>query len=246
MSTDTKTAHPPIVSYDEWRAARVAHLAKEKKLTNELDQLRADRRRLPMHKVEKDYKFQGPEGEVSLLNLLGDNHTLAIYHFMFDPEWEKGCPGCTSWTNGISRDTVESAAKLGVGYIHVSRAPLEKLQQYSAEKGWWVPWYSSFGSDFNYDFQATLDDNVKEPEYNFRTRDEVEAEQGKRPEFKGETPGMSIFMRVGDEVFHTYSTYERGVEPMIQSYGLLDFTPYGRQEDFEDSPDGFPQKPTYG
>jgi predicted dithiol-disulfide oxidoreductase (DUF899 family) len=239
-------AHPPIVSAEEWRAARIAHLEHEKQLTDQLDSLRAERRRLPMHKVRADYKFQGPEGEVTLLELFGENHTLAIYHFMFDPEWETGCGGCTAWANGISQDTIDSAAKLGVGYIHVSRAPLEKLQKYSAEKGWTIPWYSSLGSDFNYDFQATLDDSIKEPEYNYRTRDEVEAAHGTRPEFKGETPGMSIFMRIGDEIFHTYSTYERGVEPMIQSYGLLDFTPYGRQEDFEDSPVGFPQKPTYG
>ncbi len=246
MATNTKNTHPLIVTYDEWRAARVDLLEKEKALTDQRDQLNAERRRLPMHKVEKDYEFHGSEGAVSLLDLFGENHTLAIYHFMFDPEWEKGCPGCTAWTNGLSHDTIDSAAKLGVGYIHVSRAPLEKLHKFAAEKGRSIPWYSSFGSDFNYDFQATLDDNVKEPEYNYRNRDEVEAAHGTRPEFKGETPGMSIFMRVGEDIYHTYSVYERGVEPMIQSYGLLDFTPYGRQEDFEDSPAGFPQRPTYG
>ena len=246
MSTDTNTAHPPIVSAEEWRKARIAHLEREKKLTRELDQLRADRRHLPMRKVEKDYTFHGPDGDVSLRDLFGDNHTLAVYHFMFDPAWDEGCPGCTAWTNGISHDTVDSAAKLGVGYVHISRAPLEKLQKFAEKKGWWVPWYSSLGSDFNYDFQATLDDSVQEPEYNYRTRDEAEAAHGTRPDFKGETPGLSIFHRIGDEIYHTYSTYERGVEPMIQSYGLLDFTPYGRQEDFENSPPGFPQKPTYG
>lgn len=246
MEAKTPNAHPPIVSEQEWRKARIAHLAKEKELTRQLDQLQAERRRLPMHKVEKDYRFTGPQGEVTLLDLFGQNHTLVVYHFMFDPEWEQGCPGCTAWTDGISRDTVESAANLGIGYIHMSRAPLEKLQAYAGQKGWWLPWYSSLGSDFNYDFQATLDDRVKEPEYNYRTRDEVEAAHGQRPEFKGETPGLSVFLRVGDEVYHTYSTYERGVEPMIQSYGLMGFTPYGRQEDWEDSPTGWPQRPTYG
>ena len=238
--------HPQIVSFEEWQSQRVALLEKEKALTRELDRLNAQRRRLPMYKVEKDYSFRGPEGEVSLKELFGDHHTLALYHFMFDPEWEEGCPGCTSFTDGLSNDTIESATKLGIRYINVSRAPLEKLQKYAEEKGWNVPWYSSFGSDFNYDFNVTLDDSVKEPVYNYRTRDEVEAAHGKRPDFKGEAPGLSIFLKVGDEVFHTYSTYERGVEPMIQSYGLMDFTPYGRQEDWEDSPAGFPQRPTYG
>lgn len=240
------SAYPKIVSSESWRKARLEHLEKEKALTRELDRLHAERRRLPMVQVEKDYLFLTPEGPKSFLELFGSNHTLAVYHFMFDPDWEKGCPGCTAYTDGLSPDTWESAAKIGVGYIHVSRAPLEKLQVYANEMGWTVPWVSSYGSEFNYDFQATLDDDYKEPEYNYRSRSEVEAAHGKRPDFKGETPGLSVFVRQGDSIFHTYSTYERGVEPLIQSYGLLDMTPWGRQEDWEDSPANWPQRPTYG
>ena len=127
----------------------------------------------------------------------------------------------------------------------VSRAPLAKLDVYKAQKGWSVPWFSSFGSDFNYDVHVTLDGNVAPVEYNYRDKAEMEARNG--PNLKeGEEHGLSVFFRLDDAVFHTYSSYARGVEGLTNASSLLDVTPYGRQEDWEDSPSGWPQRPTYG
>lgn len=130
-------------------------------------------------------------------------------------------------------------------FVLVSRAPFPKLETYKQQKGWTVPWYSSFGSDFNYDFHVTLDETIAPIEYNYRDKAELEERNGSNV-MQGESHGLSVFFRLGDDVFHTYSTYARGVESLTDSYSLLDMTPYGRQEDFEDSPSGWPQKPTYG
>jgi len=131
-------------------------------------------------------------------------------------------------------------------FVLISRAPLAKLEAYKALKEWKVPWYSSFGSDFNYDFHVTLDEKVAPPEYNYRNKAELEARQAEAYFRKGEQHGLSVFFRFDREVFHTYSTYARGTESLTDVYSLLDTTPYGRQEDFEDSPPGWPQQPTYG
>jgi predicted dithiol-disulfide oxidoreductase (DUF899 family) len=129
----------------------------------------------------------------------------------------------------------------------VSRAPLAKLEKYKAEHGWTLPWYSSFGSDFNYDFHVTLDPKIVPIQYNFRSSAELESRKEREPWFlSGEQHGLSVFFRLDGDVFHTYSTYGRGCESLTDAYLLLDRTPYGRQEDFEDSPPGWPQKPTYG
>ncbi len=130
-------------------------------------------------------------------------------------------------------------------FVLISRAPLAKLAAYKARKGWSHPWYSSFGSDFNYDFHVTLDENVAPVEYNYRNKAELEARGGPNST-KGEGHGLSVFFRLDEGFFHTYSVYARGVEGITDAYSLLDTTPYGRQEDFEDSPPGWPQKPTYG
>jgi predicted dithiol-disulfide oxidoreductase (DUF899 family) len=135
--------------------------------------------------------------------------------------------------------------KRNTTFVVISRAPLAKLEAYKTLKEWSVPWYSSFGSDFNYDFHVTLDDNVMPVEYNYRTKAEMEARKVPNPT-AGEEHGLSVFFRLGDDVFHTYSTYARGTESLTDAYSLLDTTPYGRQEDFEDSPPGWPQKRTYG
>ncbi|MBD2234721.1 DUF899 domain-containing protein [Phormidium tenue] len=235
--TTTTLAHPPVVSADTWLAERKALLADEKALTKQRDRVNAKRRRLPMVKLDKTYIFAGPEGETSLLDLFEGRRQLLVYHFMFDPEWENGCSGCTGLVNAIGdlsllgdRDTT---------FVLISRAPLAKLEQYKARQGWTLPWFSSFGSDFNYDFHVTLDAAVAPVQYNYRDQQEQHFMQG-------ESHGMSVFFRIDDEVFHTYSTYARGCEGLTDAYSLLDLTPYGRQQDFEDSPAGWPQRPTYG
>lgn len=210
--------HPPIVSRDEWLAARATLLQEEKELTRHYDRVAAQRRRLPMVKLEKDYSFDGPNGKLRLVELFGDQQQLIVYHFMFGPDWTEGCPGCTGYVNEIG--DLAFLEKRNTTFALVSRAPLEKLDAWKAQHGWSVPWYSSFGSDFNYDFHVSDD--------------------------KGEGQGMSVFFRRGEEVYHAYSSYQRGVERITDAYSFLDITPYGRQEDFEDSPEGWPQRPTYG
>lgn len=244
MTTTITIAHPEIVSREEWLPARKALLAREKELTQQRDRVNAERRRLPMVRIEKDYVFDGPEGKKSLLDLFAGRRQLIVYHFMFDPKWDQGCPGCTGYVDSLGdlsmlndRDTT---------FMLISRAPLAKLEAYKAQKGWNRPWVSSFGSDFNYDFHATLHASVAPVEYNYRTQAELERRTDEEYFMSGEAHGLSVFFRIDDDIFHTYSAYARGVEGLTDAYSLLDTTPYGRQEDFEDSPPGWPQRPTYG
>jgi predicted dithiol-disulfide oxidoreductase (DUF899 family) len=236
-------AHPKIVTQEEWLAARKTHLAHEKEAMKQLDRLRAERRRLPMTKLEKPYLFDGPEGKRSLLELFGDRRQLIVYHFMFDPKWEKGCPGCTAFVNALG--DLSMLNNRDATFAVISRAPLAKLEAYKALRGWNIAWYSSFGSDFNYDFHVTLDESVAPVEYNYRSEAELQARRGPNA-MVGEEHGLSVFFRLGEDIFHTYSAYARGTESLTNGYSLLDTTPYGRQQDFEDSPPGWPQKPTYG
>ena len=162
---------------------------------------------------------------------------------MFDPDWEKGCPGCTSYVNAIG--DLSRLDKCDTTFAMVSRAPLAKLEAAKERHGWTFPWVSSLGTDFNYDFHVTNDEKVAPIEYNYRNKAELEA--AKVPnKTTGEEHGLSGFFSIGDDVLHTYSTYARGTEALIDARGLLDVTPYGRQQEFEDSPPGWPQKPTYG
>jgi len=234
----TTIPHPQIVSQDEWLGQRLKLLAHEKEHTREYDRINAERRRLPMVQIDKPYSFTGTHGNRTLPDLFEGRRQLIVYHFMFDPSWDKGCTGCTGFVNALgdlsplnNRDTT---------FVLVSRAPIEKLQAYKAGKGWSRAWYSSFGSDFNYDFHVTLDPAVAPPEHNYRTEEETQSKM------EGEAHGLSVFFRIDDDVFHTYSAYARGVEALTDSNRLLDVTPYGRQQDFEESPAGWPQKPTYG
>ncbi len=241
----TRIPYPKIVSRGEWLAERKKLLAHEKGLTKHCDRINAERRRLSMVKIEKDYVLDGPNGKQSLKALFNGRRQLIVYHFMFDPAWDKGCSGCTGYVDALGdlsmlndRDTT---------FVVVSRAPLAKLEAYKAQKGWSVPWFSSFGSDFNYDFHVTLDEKVAPIEHNFLDKAELEKRQKDEPYFmKGEQHGLSVFFCLDDDVFHTYSTYARGTESLTDAYSLLDTTPYGRQQDFEDSPPDWPQKPTYG
>ena len=240
--SERSVPHPPIVTDVDWLSARTGHLAREKALTRELDRLRAERRRLPMVKVEKDYVFDGQEGRRTLLELFAGQRQLIVYHFMFDPKWEKGCAGCTGHIDALG--DLSMLGQRNTTFVTISRAPLPKLAAYQAARGWDIRWYSSYGCDFNYDFHVTLDEKVLPIEYNYRSKAEMEARSGSSAP-SGELPGVSVFFRLDDEIFHTYSTYARGTENITNAYELLDVTPYGRQESFEDSPPGWPQRPTY-
>ncbi|CAN5782626.1 DUF899 domain-containing protein [soil metagenome] len=241
----TTTTHPmpPTASKREWLAARTDLLEKEKALTRMRSALAAERRRLPMVEIDASYRFDGPSGALSLLDLFEGRRQLIVYHFMFDPEWEKGCVGCTGYVDALSPVDLETLAERDTSFVLVSRSPLEKLERYRAARGWPFRWVSSFGSDFNYDFHATLDAAVAPVVSNYR-----EAPVGEEPRglSSGEVPGLSVFFRDGDRIHHTYSTFARGCEELTDSYALLDITPYGRQEDWEHSPAGWPQRPTYG
>ncbi len=237
------TAHPNIVEKDEWLTVRKTLLDHEKELTKHRDRINAERRRLPMVKLKKEYTFEGSNGSAKLVDLFEERTQLIIYHFMFAPEWENGCMGCTGYVNALG--DLSTLNERDTTFVLISRAPFPKLEAYKRLKGWTVPWYSSFGSDFNYDFHVTLDENIAPIEYNYRDKAELKKRNGPNV-MQGESHGLSVFFRLGDDVFHTYSTYARGVESLTATYSLLDMTPYGRQENFEDSPPGYPQKPTYG
>jgi predicted dithiol-disulfide oxidoreductase (DUF899 family) len=235
--------HPPIVSRHDWLRQRKALLAEEKALTKDGDRINAERRRLPMVKLENTYVFDGPAGKTRLADLFAGRRQLIVYHFMFDPTWEKGCPGCTRYVNALG--DLSLLAERDTSFALISRAPLSKLEAYRVQKGWTLAWVSSFGSDFNYDFHVSNDETVAPFEYNYRNKAEMEAREGRAPT-GGEAHGLSVFFRLEDDVFHTYSAYARGTESRDDGYALLDLTPYGRQEDFETSPRGWPQRPTYG
>jgi predicted dithiol-disulfide oxidoreductase (DUF899 family) len=213
---------PQIVSPAEWQAAHEKLLAKEKAATHARDALAAERRRQPMVRIEKDYVFEGPQGKASLLDLFEGRRQLILYHFMFAPDVEgwpsAGCPGCS-----MVVDQVGHLAHLharDTSFALVSRAPLANIEQYRKRMGWSIPWYSSADSDFNVDFGVTTD--------------------------KGETFGLSVFLRDEEgNVYRTYFTNGRGVEALGSVWTFLDLTPLGRQEDWEDSPEGWPQTPPY-
>jgi predicted dithiol-disulfide oxidoreductase (DUF899 family) len=229
---------PRVVSRDEWLAARVELLAREKELTKLRDALVADRRRLPMVEMTKEYVFEGPDGKATLLDLFHGRSQLMVGHFMFHPDWEDGCPSCSAGADEMSKGHLEHVNRRDTTFVYVSRAPIAKIEAYRAKKGWTFPWYSSFGSDFNYDFDVTLDGSVKPIVYNFRTKEEYEARgEPFSSSDEGEAlerPGRSCFLRVGDTVYHTYSVYARGLETIGGSYYMLDETALGRQEDWEE------------
>ena len=223
-------AYPEVVTREEWLAARKRLLAAEKAATRSRDALNAERRRLPMVRIDKEYVFEGPEGKVTLAGLFGDSRQLIVQHVMFDPDWDAACPGCTASIDEVADGMLAHVRSRDTAFVLVSRAPLAKLQKYQAAKGWTVPWYSAHGSDFNYDFQATLDRSIPQLEYNYRPEPEIVSGDTT----SAEVPGLSCFLRDGDNIFHTYSTYARGTDGLGGSYSLLDLTALGRQEDWEE------------
>ena len=228
---------PRIATRDEWLVSRQELLAKEKNLTRQRDELNAERRNLPMVEIQKAYDFDGPTGRVGLVDLFEGRTQLIVYHFMFHPEWEAGCSSCTAGTDEISAGFLEHLHTRDTTYAMVSRAPLPQLERWKAKKGWDLPWYSSYGSDFNYDFGVTIDTSRGFDKYNFRTLDEYAAlgqESMKTSDQPYDMPGQSCFLQVDGRVLHTYSQYARGLEATGGSYYFLDLTALGRQEEWEE------------
>ncbi|GGL72212.1 hypothetical protein GCM10010840_07900 [Deinococcus aerolatus] len=208
------SAHPPIVDRASWQRRRDAILNLEKAATRLSDSIATQRRFLPMTEVE-NYVFMGEDGPITLTDLFGGRPQLIVHHFMFQPEWERGCPACTYGADN-SKLHLPTLHAADISFVRISRAPIEKLQAYGQEKGWDVPWYSSFSNTFNRDWGWTGEDG-------------------------GERPGYSAFLMVDGRPYLTYSTSGRGVENLIGIYGYLDIVPYGRQEAWQDVPEGWPQ-----
>ncbi|MEM9011380.1 MAG: DUF899 family protein [Pseudomonadota bacterium] len=241
------TAHPDIVSREDWLRARRDLLDEEKALTRARDAVAARRRRLPMVKVEREYTFTGPRGPLSLRDLFGGQERLFLGHFMFAPDWQEGCASCTHLADEISDGHLRHLAENDTAFAYVSRAPIEKIEAYKATRGWRFAWVSSHGSDFNYDFGVTLDRSRDATEYNYKSEEALAAMGLTLADGQSmELPGFSAFLRIDEEVFHTYSTYARGGEAIGGSHYILDMTVWGRRQSFEDSPPGWPQAPTYG
>ncbi|HVU88241.1 MAG TPA: thioredoxin family protein [Pirellulales bacterium] len=226
MSTTTASK---IVSPEEWLRARQALLVKEKELTHLSDDLARQRQKLPRVRIEKEYVFTGPAGKVTLADLFAGRSQLATYHFMFGPDWEEGCPGCSYLMDHLD-GTIAHLTARDVTLVAISRGPLEKLLAFRKRMGWHFPWYSSAGSDFNRDFHVSFaPSEVKNGEklYNF----------GTTPAHGEENPGLSYFEKDSSgTVYHTYSTYGRGLDALVGTYVVLDRAPKGRDEDNLDSP----------
>ena len=222
---------PEITSREQWLIARKELLIREKKMTRQRDALNADRRRLPMVEVDKDYKFEGPDGTVGLAEMFAGRGQLIVQHVMFDPSWDAPCPGCSAGFDELAPGLLRHLESRNTTFAGVSRAPQAKLAAAKAARGWEFDWYSSYGSDFNYDFHATLDPAVAPAVYNYQSPEEVAANPVTD---STEVPGLSCFLRDGNRMFHTYSTFARGTDQLGNAYSLLDLTALGRSEAWEE------------
>jgi predicted dithiol-disulfide oxidoreductase (DUF899 family) len=222
------TPQHEVVSHDDWTEARKALLAREKEFSRQREALARERRNLPWEEVSKDYVFDGPDGKLTLPDLFGGCSQLVVYHFMFPPEWDAGCPHCSFWADSFNGAPVHLRAR-DVCFAAISRAPIGKIAAYKQRMGWSFPWVSAGETDFNYDFGAAFSsDQVasRAPVYNY----------GSEPGFE-DREGISVFAR--DEqgrVFHTYSTYARGIDMMNGTYQFLDLVPKGRDEPADADP----------
>jgi predicted dithiol-disulfide oxidoreductase (DUF899 family) len=237
-----------IGTREEWLAARRELLAREKEHTRRGDELARERRELPWVRVEKDYSFDTDDGKKTLAELFGGHSQLIVYHFMLGPEYEAGCPSCSSIADGFNGLHVHLANRSDSPLMAISRAPLEKLQAYKRRMGWTFPWASSFGSDFNYDYAASFTpEQLREGgEYNFATFGDrtplFELDSGPLAEtaasagadlseFLQEMPGTSTFVLDDGVVYHAYSAYARGLDGLWGAYQWMDRTPFGRTGD---------------
>ena len=214
-----------VVSQEQWVDARRALLAEEKALTRQRDELARRRRELPWVRVEKQYVFDTPNGKRTLADLFDGRSQLIIYHFMFGPEWKEGCPSCSFLVDHIDGAVPHLAAR-DVTLTMVSREPLAKIEAFKKRMGWHFKWVSSFGSDFNFDYHASFT-----PEQ--RAKGKVDYNYAMQEFPSEEAPGASVFYKdpASGEIFHTYSVYARGLDPLVGTYTLLDFVPKGRDED---------------
>jgi predicted dithiol-disulfide oxidoreductase (DUF899 family) len=238
----TPNPYPDVATRDEWLAARRRLLTHEREVTHLRDAVNAERRRLPMVKVEKDYVFEGPGGDVRLADMFEDRPQLYVHHFMWIDANDEGCPSCSASAElGFTAGVRAMLEARGLTFACISRAPYASIARYRDRHGWTFPWYSSRDNDFTYDFHVTLDPTRAPVEYNYRSLDELRGDGWTDDECRGDVPGASVFMRRGDEVFHTYSTFARGLDHTSVGYPFLDLTPYGRQEAWEDSPPDWPR-----
>lgn len=217
-----KTPHA-VTSRQEWLEARKALLAKEKEFTRLRDELSAERRSLPWHKIAKDYVFDGPDGRESLSDLFGEHHQLVVYHFMFAPGNEGPCKSCSFWADNFN-GIIAHLAQRDVSFVAISRAPYAKLRDFARRMGWSFKWVSSGDTDFNYDFNVSFTDEQQANRsipYNYATWSMASADM----------PGVSVFYRDGKgDIFHTYSAYARGLDILNTAYNYLDLVPKGRDE----------------
>lgn len=213
---------PEIVSAEEWLKARLALLEKEKAFTRMRDDLTQQRQQLPWCRIDKRYVFEGPNGQILLADLFDSCSQLLVYHFMFHPDWEAGCKSCSFWADNYDNIIVHLRQR-DTNMVTISRAPLTKLNAFKKRMGWGFDWYSSYGSDFNQDFQVSF------------TPDEVENKRCYYNYHQSafaplEAPGLSVFVKQGEEIFHSYSCYSRGLDILNSAYNHLDLTPKGRDE----------------
>lgn len=220
-----------VVSHEQWLAARSAFLAKEKEFTRLRDDLSRQRRELPWEKVDKPYSFDTTSGKATLADLFEHRRQLVVYHFMFPPEKSEGCKHCSFWADNFNPLPIHLAHR-DISFAAISRAPLKKIEAFRKRMGWTFRWVSSAESDFNYDFQASFKpDELQHGAgyYNFGTM---------KPGFT-DREGVSVFYEDGNAIFHTYSTYARGIDMLNTAYHYIDLTPKGRDEG--DSPQAWLQ-----
>jgi predicted dithiol-disulfide oxidoreductase (DUF899 family) len=213
-----------VVPHDQWLEARKAFLIKEKEFTRQRDELAQARRNLPWELVEKNYVFDSPDGKVTLAQAFGQQSQLVVYHFMFAPDWDAGCKSCSFWADNFNGISPHLRAR-DITFIAISRAPIDQLEAYKKRMGWSFQWLSSFGSDFNYDYNVSFtpqEQQKHEAAYNYGVID---------PEDMTDLVGISAFLKAEDgRTYHTYSTYSRGVDLLNGAYNYIDLTPKGRDE----------------
>jgi predicted dithiol-disulfide oxidoreductase (DUF899 family) len=219
----TPIQHPRVVSHEQWVTERVAFMATEKEFTRLRDELSRKRRELPWEKVTKTFVFTGPRGEQTLAELFEGRSQLIVYHFMFNPAWDEGCPGCSFWADNFEGIDIHLAHR-DITFLAISRAPFAKLEAYRKRMGWSFKWVSAGAGDFNYDFQASFDPDAAKSGrayYNY----------GTGPRVGEDMPGISVFCRdQNGDIYHTYSTYSRGLDLLNGAYNYIDLTPRGRDE----------------